>query len=161
MASNSSWKFNAHFGIYLKTHTKILLVRPNWHWLVEQHFQIQCWILSALEVGSNVQFDRTRDFIERTQFDRTANGCGKETKKKPVWKYQKTAEFSQCDALKYPLWLRQDNRAVWPLPKLRNLLSFSSIKVFCISAWFSFNSPASKSVFSLPVPALCDRLKVS
>ena len=57
------------------------------------------------EIESNVQFDRTRDFIERTQFDRTANGCNKENRKKPVRNHQKTAQFSQFDALKYPLWL--------------------------------------------------------
>ena len=57
--------------------SKILekLVIPNWQRLVEQHLQIQCWFFSAPEIESNVQFHRTRDFIERAQFDRTANGC--------------------------------------------------------------------------------------
>ena len=57
------------------------LVIPNWQWLVEQLLQIQCWILSAPEIDSNVQFDRTRDFIERTEIDWTANGCNKENRK--------------------------------------------------------------------------------
>ena len=70
--------------IWRKRKCRGKLVIPNWELLVEQHLQIQCWNLSAPEIESNVQFYRTRDFIERAQFDRTANGCNKENRKKPL-----------------------------------------------------------------------------
>ena len=52
------------------------LVIPNWQRLVDR-------ILYAPEIESDVQFDRTRDFIERAQLDQIANGCNKENRKKP------------------------------------------------------------------------------
>ena len=52
------------------------------------------------EIKSNVKFDRTRDFIECAEFDRTANGCNKEHRKNPSENLKNEAEFLQLDAVK-------------------------------------------------------------
>ena len=73
-----------------------ILVIPNWQRLVEltsPNSTMQCRILSAPEIELNVLFDRTRDFIERDQFDRIANGCNKETRKKPRLKTSKNCRI--------------------------------------------------------------------
>ena len=58
----------------------------NWQRLVEQRLEIQCWIPSAPEVESNVQFDRT------------TNGCNRENRKNPSENLKNKAEVSQLDA---------------------------------------------------------------
>ena len=63
------------------------LVIPNWQRLVEQQLEFNA------ELSLRLKSNRTRDFIERAEFDQTANGVNKENRKTRLKTSKNIAEF--------------------------------------------------------------------